>query len=66
MKLTKSELAVLKDAVISLEMLVVRFPLDGYAINGKCKCIQFEDNDECRHTLAVENLAEAKIILELP
>lgn len=44
------------DMYFSLDQLVARFPIDGYAQGGKCKCLQFEDHEWCRHLEAVEVL----------
>jgi hypothetical protein len=48
----------------ALEDLVVRFPIEGFAIDKTCKCLQFEDNDDCRHLRAKKALLKAKRLLK--
>lgn len=50
----------INDLITVLEQLVVRFPHEGYAIDGKCKCLQYEDYNDCRHLQAKEVLELAK------
>jgi len=52
-RITKDVLvAACEDLFDALDGLVVRFDLEGLAQDGKCKCLQYEDNDNCRHLYA--------------
>lgn len=51
---------ILISAAHALEELTIRYPLEGYAQNGKCKCLQFEDYNRCRHTRAAEVVEELR------
>lgn len=49
-------------AIDALEELVLRFPIDGWAIDGKtCKCLQYEDHGACRHLRALTALQNVRI-----
>lgn len=53
--------------VMSLDELVARFPLEGFAEQGDktCKCLQFEDKGVCRHLRALKALRLAKRDLKI-
>lgn len=50
----------------ALENLCVRFPLEFKTTLDPlhCNCLQFEDNDECRHVFALETLEEANSMVK--
>lgn len=61
-RVTKAEL------MDALENLTARFPIEHGTVlfipgekthKPHCKCLQFEDHDECRHTLALRTLEKA-------
>lgn len=55
---------VLLELLNSVQNLTVRFPLEGFAQNGKCKCLQYEDNGDCRHLFALEAQKNAEAFLK--
>lgn len=40
----------------ALRQLVVRFVLEEGTTKTECKCLQFEDNEDCRHLYALHAL----------
>ena len=60
-RITKQEL------IDVLENLTNRFPLEHGTVIGnvagatQCRCLQFEDNDECRHTIAMRAVKKARL-----
>lgn len=57
---TRTKNEILEDLFISLEQLTNRFPLEGFAQNGKCICIQYEDKTNCRHLEAKRAIDQAR------
>lgn len=53
-----SRLQILEASLSALKSLAVRFPVEFKTTLDPlhCDCIQFEDNDECRHIRALEVL----------
>lgn len=49
-----------EELVTALRQLTVRFPLEFKTTKNKCKCLQFEDNEDCRHLYALQTLARAE------
>jgi hypothetical protein len=59
----QNKFLVVVEVAEALEDLVVRFPIEGFAFGDQCKCLQFEDNNDCRHLRAVKALKKAKKFL---
>lgn len=45
-------------ALDHLENLAIRFPLEHRTTEKSCACIQFEDQDSCRHVRTINFLQE--------